>query len=122
MNKTCVNKYLFFIMFTAFNWQFSAHAQALTDPTRPYSHVNRVKSSGTNDADANRLVLTSTIISSNRRVATINGQLVRLGDSIRGARVLTIEASYVELEKNGQTVVLKLLPVSVKKSTYGTDR
>ena len=39
-------------------------------------------------------------------VAIVNGQLVRVGDVIEGARVLRIDADAVELEKDGRRIVV----------------
>lgn len=39
-------------------------------------------------------------------VAIVNGQLVRVGDVLEGARILRIEPEAVEIEKNGRRIVL----------------
>lgn len=39
-------------------------------------------------------------------VAIVNGQLVRVGDTVEGARVLRIAAQEVELEKDGRRIVV----------------
>ena len=39
-------------------------------------------------------------------VAIVNGQLVRVGDVLDGARVLRIEPEAVELEKAGRRILL----------------
>ena len=39
-------------------------------------------------------------------VAIVNGQLVRVGDEVEGARVLRIEPESVELEKGGRRIVV----------------
>lgn len=41
-----------------------------------------------------------------RPVAIVNGQLVRVGDTVEGARVLRIAAQEVELEKDGRRIVV----------------
>jgi hypothetical protein len=39
-------------------------------------------------------------------VAIVNGQLVRVGDTVEGAQVLRIDAQAVELEKGGRRIVV----------------
>jgi hypothetical protein len=41
-----------------------------------------------------------------RPVAIVNGQLVRVGDVLQGARILRIEAEEVEIEVDGRRIVL----------------
>jgi len=43
-----------------------------------------------------------------RRIALIDGESVRVGDSFRGARVLRIADSEVELQRGGERQVLRL--------------
>jgi hypothetical protein len=54
--------------------------------------------------------LHSTLIGPERRDAVINGQLVRVGDRVAGARVARIEAGEVLLDTPGQRITLRLLP------------
>jgi len=67
-------------------------------------------------ADANSgWVLTSTLVSEGRRLATINGRTVRQGQSIGGAQVIKIDPAGVTLLQDGERKRIALLPSSVKK-------
>ena len=54
------------------------------------------------------LKLQSVIFSEDKPVAGINGELLYVGDEIRGARVTKIERQSVTVERNGETNVLRL--------------
>ena len=54
------------------------------------------------------LKLQSIIFSEDKRAAGINGELLYIGDEIRGARVTKIERQSVTVERNGETNVLRL--------------
>jgi MSHA biogenesis protein MshK len=58
--------------------------------------------------------LNSILISSGRRLAVINGRAVGPGDTVNGARVLEISAGAVKLSVHGKTLMLHLIPESVK--------
>jgi MSHA biogenesis protein MshK len=53
--------------------------------------------------------LSSTLVGPERRIAIINGDPVREGDRIGGARVLQIRASEVRLQTPGYPLTLRLL-------------
>ncbi|PYJ83631.1 MAG: hypothetical protein DME22_15190 [Verrucomicrobia bacterium] len=54
------------------------------------------------------LKLQSIIFSETKPLAGINGELLYVGDEIRGARVTKIERQSVTVERNGETNVLRL--------------
>ena len=54
------------------------------------------------------LKLQSIIFSEDKRAAGINGELLYVGDEIRGARVMRIDRQSVTVERNGETNVLRL--------------
>ncbi|HET7649335.1 MAG TPA: hypothetical protein VFL15_01370 [Gammaproteobacteria bacterium] len=58
--------------------------------------------------------LNSILISAGRRLAVINGRTVAPGDTVNGARVLEISAGEVKLSVRGKTLMLHLIPESVK--------
>lgn len=98
-------------------WVSSATA-ALPDPTQPPSY----KAARTNSkTQRSPWALTSTLITQHRRVATINGQRVQVGDSIRGARVVEIAPTHVRLSVNGEQRVLRLVPRTVKQIAEDND-
>ncbi len=63
-------------------------------------------------------VLNSILISSGRQHAIINNTLVRKGEKIAGARLVSLQPDHVRLVRNGKVIVLKLPGVdySIKKS------
>ena len=90
-------------------------AEPLKDPTRPPSHHNNpINASGTKAAP--RWVLSSTLIAAERRMATINGKTVGVGQKIGGARVVTIDPSRVALRNGDKEIILELLPVDIKRA------
>jgi MSHA biogenesis protein MshK len=86
-----------------------AHAQGLQDPTRPPAQL---------DARAGAIAfggpqLQSVLIApgpGGRQVAVIDGDTVRLGDTWRGARVVRMSQSEIELVRGREHQVLKLNP------------
>jgi MSHA biogenesis protein MshK len=86
---------------------------AMQDPTRPpsvkaSSYVASKKQRGP------RWVLTSTLISADRRTAVINDKVVARGDRINGARVVSIQPSAVRLRVSGRDITLMMLKKNVK--------
>jgi len=80
-------------------------AESLRDPTEP----PRTATAGpAQPAAVASLTLDSIIISDNRRVAVINGESVREGDSLAGGRVLRIRPDRVDLMINQTTQTLRL--------------
>ena len=90
---------------------------ALFDPTQPLAP----KAS----APRKNLTLESTFVSSGRRLAIINGQLLAPGDSIQGAKVIEIAPYEVKLRKHGRIVRLRLVPrvtTETRAQQQGLDR
>jgi len=86
-----------------------AHAQALQDPTRPPSQFG-ARAGAAASAPA-RPQLQSVLIAraaGGRRVAVIDGETVPLGGSFRGARVVRVTQTEVELARGRERQVLKL--------------
>lgn len=90
----------------------AAGSEALPDPTRPVVlSGERVPS-----ADKPKLwQLTSTLISPQRRVAVINGQVVQVGQAINGAKLLAVEPGSALLSRAGHKIKLKLIANPVKR-------
>ena len=81
-------------------------AQGLVDPTRPPNALP-----GDPEAAAQGgTQLQSILISSNRRLAIINGNTVALGGMVGEAKVVRITETEVTLQKGDDTEVLKLYP------------
>ena len=94
---------------------------ALDDPTKPAFHpaanAPLVVNEEVGSEEATReLALSSILISSNRRVAVINGQIVKRDELIEGGRVVSIEPGRVVLDDAGEKIELFLLPDMKTKS------
>lgn len=85
---------------------------ALPDPTRP-SGQSAIAPAAQEAGPAPRLE--STLISPQRRLAVIDGRMVRPGDRVGDARVLDIQPDRVTLRRADRTVHLRLLPEQTKK-------
>ena len=86
-----------------------AAAQTVQDPTRPPAQLLRPSAAGAAVAHAPQLQ--SILIgraAGGRRVAVIDGDTVRVGDVVHGARVVAIAPADVTLQRGGQRSVLKL--------------
>ncbi len=57
-----------------------------------------------------------TVLGPTKRFAVVDGQVVKVGDVIKGAKVIAISAQTVTLQENGSRRVLSLTPGVVKKS------
>ncbi|MFO7603478.1 MAG: general secretion pathway protein GspB [Gammaproteobacteria bacterium] len=88
-------------------------AVAMTDPMQPPAY--RGKATATQATAAPRWQLTATLLAPNRRLATINGRTLRIGDVIAGAKLVAIQPASVTLEYQQRSIVLKLLPAMVKQ-------
>lgn len=73
---------------------------AMRDPTRPPAE-QLVKIGATEDK---RFVVNSILHAADRHHAVINGQVVKVGDTINGAKVLKIEQNQVQLIE-GTTII-----------------
>jgi MSHA biogenesis protein MshK len=83
-------------------------AQALGDPTvPPYAYGVAVSASG---GAASGPALQSILLSPVRRLAVIDGRMVRIGDRVGGALVVAIEIDSVKLRRGDGISVMKLLP------------
>ena len=96
----------------------SAAGEELPDPMRPpqvWARSATVPASAPSDWQ-----LHMTRISPAQRLAVINGRLVRPGDDVSGARVVSVGRNAVELRKAGKKFRVALSRTSVKRPTvYG---
>ncbi len=93
-----------------------ASAWALTDPTRPYNF--RVEPEFVEievPEESTDWRLNGIRIDGDKRSAILNGVMIREGEMIENARVLTINPSSVVIEQGDQHLVIKLLDTKVKK-------
>ena len=91
-----------------------AGSDFLPDPTRPSAGIGMA--AGSVNAGP---VLQSIVISAGQRVATINGQAVKVGDKVGDMRVLKILETEVVLGKGKEVQTLKLFPGIEKQPAAG---
>ena len=84
------------------------------DPTRPPDFSSTRSGAGNKKTGTPRWVLSSTLISKERRSAIINDRVVVAGETISGARVVEIEPLKVTLNTNGRKITLMLLEKNIK--------
>jgi len=109
------NYFRFIALITALFCHISAFAESLVDPTRPPSHQLATKSTVGIKA-APKWVLSSTLIAPARRLATINGKTVSIGQRVGAAKVVSIDPSQVALIEGNKKIVLYLLPGGIKRT------
>lgn len=88
-----------------------AQAQALPDPTRPPPMTTMKAPAGAAAAAPAGPVLQSVLIgrqAGGRQVAVIDGETVRLGGAFRGAVLVRMTETEVELKRGQERQVLKL--------------
>jgi sRNA-binding protein len=95
-----------------FAGQAQAAGSALVDPTRPWSPDRYQQRQPHTDGS---YTLNSTLVSSARRVAVINGRHVSEGETVGNATVLEIRKHDVVLQTPHRQITLQLLPDIVKK-------
>jgi len=99
----------------------------LIDPTRPdfadeskkkkktKANVSKTKRKARKNP-ISQLKLQQTLISTKRKLATINGKTMTLGQQIRGAKLLSIDNDFVELFYRGKRYTLDLtFPSAIKE-------
>ncbi len=77
-------------------------ASTFIDPTRPPGIISQKQSKGLIKRHNPSWRLSSTLIASERKNATINGRLVRTGELINGATLIDIQSWNVTLQKNNK--------------------
>lgn len=105
MKKIGINIWFLLVCF------LSTSAWALSDPTRPYSHL--LARSG-----ASGLVLNSLLVSEGRKVAIINNEKVYVGDTVGSSLVTEINDAGVLLKGRQGTQYLGLSQQPVKSSGF----
>jgi len=94
----------------------------LGDPTRPPHYKKQAKLPQTAAAVAEKWALTSVLISPQRRVAIVNGQMVQEGDTVGSSRVVRIRTSEVLLQRGADQFVVSLLPSAVKTTKHQKNK
>lgn len=94
----------------------AALAQALGDPMRPPATPGPASAEAAADSAKAAARLQSVLISPRRRVAVIDGRVVRLGERIGDAKLVAISESHVVLQGPAGREILRLNPVVEKKA------
>ncbi len=90
----------------AISWSpASSRAQGLYDPMQPPALAAPAAAEG---EKAPGLVLQSIILSKGRRIATIDGKPMKVGDIIGAAKIVAIDPASVTLREGNSTRVLEL--------------
>jgi MSHA biogenesis protein MshK len=92
----------------------NAAAEIKEDPLRPPGYRDAGAGVSTR-RNAPSWHVNEILISDSRRVAIVNANSVKLGDSVNGARVVAIEPGYVTLEYNNRLITARLTMVPVKR-------
>jgi MSHA biogenesis protein MshK len=103
----------------------TVQAQALADPTRPPQMLVRNPASVQGAATSAAPVLQSVLIARHaggRQIAVIDGETVRLGGTFRGAVLVRMTESEVELQRGRDRQVLKLFAAAGHKTGPGAQR
>lgn len=90
--------------------------ELLADPTRPAAAFRPGAGTGGTAAGSAKWTLTSTLIAPDRRVAVINGKVVRVGQKIDDAELVAVESGCVLLRRAGRRIELKLMAGNVKEA------
>ncbi len=85
---------------------------ALEDPTRP--PATTITSKPSDKTQRPRWILTSTLISTQRRAAVINNKVVSRGEHINGAKIISIQPSAVQLRIGRRDITLMMLKKNIK--------
>lgn len=89
---------LVLVLFAPLN---SLLAKSLTDPTRPPGMVFQKHFSSVVKRNS-PWKLSSTLIASDRKLATVNGKIIRQGDRVNGALLIDIQSWNVTFQKNNK--------------------
>jgi MSHA biogenesis protein MshK len=90
-----------------------AQAQPLQDPTRPPSRLLPASAGAQADSAPQLQSILIGRAAGGRQVAVIDGDTVRVGDLVRGARVVSMTATTVQLQRGGKREVLTLTAPAV---------
>lgn len=89
----------------------AAHAQGLSDPTRPPG----ASALETETPAPSSPRLQSILISPQRKLAVINGEAVALGGRVGEATLIRISEASVVLKRNGELETLRMFPSGMDK-------
>jgi MSHA biogenesis protein MshK len=101
-----------------------AQAPALADPTRPPPLLAPTSAGAPSAGTSGAPVLQSVLIgrqAGGRQVAVIDGETVRLGGSFRGAVLVRMTETEVELQRGRERQVLKLFAAAGARTGAGVQ-
>ena len=90
----------------------------MQDPLRPeirYGNGGKARAARASAATEPNWRLSAVLISSERRVAVLNGRRLQVGERIGGYRVAAIETDRVVLEKSGRHKIVRRSATGLKK-------
>lgn len=109
-------------------WVYSTPAGAdfaagLPDPTRPYAKPERpAAATRAVNVPSMPFILQSTLVAPDRRLALINGKLVRVGERVGDVDILEIQPHQVIVSRAGVRQVVRLLPEAPGLHRQGSAR
>jgi MSHA biogenesis protein MshK len=105
---------IFMFCLVAFVVQVQVQAQS-SDPTKPLNFV--ATAGGVAGSAQETIKLTSILMSSERKIAIINGQVLQEGQTLKGvgAQVKKIDADAVTLQQNGKVWRVPLNSTVIRK-------
>ena len=106
----------FFALGMALLCAVRASAGQVFDPTRPAAGSGKASEHARSAAPSEPLDLSFVATGAQRRIAVVNGHVVREGDSVAGARVTRITSGRVVLNRNGRRVVLHMSKKNIRKT------
>jgi MSHA biogenesis protein MshK len=89
---------------------FACGAQVFADPMRPPAEFMQSAPEGRPEVGATRPVLESILFSDQRRMAMINGRMVKVGDKVGQAVVAKITEEAVVLRVDGKLETIRMFP------------
>lgn len=89
-------------------------ADQLSDPTRPWDY--KAETSRAAQVVTKEPTLYSTMISPERRIAVIDGEVVQEGERFGDLKVISIRTNQVRLRGPKGYITLKLLPAPIKRA------
>ncbi len=94
-------------------------AEQLPDPSKPFSFDTEPELiiQEQNAREENIIWRLNGIrIAEQTRSAILNGQVVNVGDTVKGARVVEIEPAWIIIEHEKQRIRLELLDINIKRN------
>lgn len=85
--------------------------ESLRDPTRPYTATPPARHADT------RFIVSAIFVSGERRIAIVNGQKIKAGDTIDGATVIEVLNDEVRLQYQNAVISTRLASSGLRNQT-----